>query len=554
MIASSASGSRGLPGAAHQLDAASAPRAARVAHDRRRGRGGAGAGGARASLALAHARVGAHGARERVDGAAADSTGRRPRYFVARPAAETSTSRSTRCGELDRQLGGRRSRPSSCPPRPPRVDVERVAAARPACARSPRSRSSPRGIGGVAEAGQVQRDHAVPSAKARDVRQPVLPPAAEAVDEDERRALAAGSIDVDRAAGRARIQRWWRRQSMSRHSVVAAGPVVVAGAVGPRGSRSAPWTGAAMRLYRTRGRAHRHRHRLHAAPLLGPARRRSRSGASASRCPTSEQHDVGDHRARGRELTRLRGRDPRAPRRAGRRARTRARSRRSARWHAAGPLHPRHQPPHDRGAARPPRAGWSESACPTTTSTAPTTRSRAAWSSEIDVLIDDSPVNLVARASGRHRRRRRSSIPGTRDLCDREGISARRRLAGARRARRPAARAGRVSDVPRPPLAESRAMTDQAQARHRGTSARPPPVPAIRERPARPASRRRAGAAGHRLGPLRAHRGPVRPHGHRVLLPLLVPRRGRGHRERPRRTAARCWSPTTPARFRPTRR
>ena len=40
----------------------------------------------------------------------------------------------------------------------------------------------------------------------------------------------------------------------------------------------------------------------------------------------------------------------------------------------------------------------------------------------------------------------------------------------------------------------------------------------------------------------------------RVLLPLLVPRRGRGDRERARRRAARCSCPTTPARCRPTRR
>ena len=73
-------------------------------------------------------------------------------------------------------------------------------------------------------------------------------------------------------------------------------------------------------------------------------------------------------------------------------------------------------------------------------------------------------------------------------------------------------------------------------------SSRPalPPAPAV-ARPPRPPARDRARADRHRLGPLRARRGPARPHGLLVPLPLLVPLRGRGDRERPghRRGAAR---------------
>ena len=55
--------------------------------------------------------------------------------------------------------------------------------------------------------------------------------------------------------------------------------------------------------------------------------------------------------------------------------------------------------------------------------------------------------------------------------------------------------------------------------------------------PARPPAGHRARAPGRRLGPLGARRGPLRPDARRLLLPPVVPLRGRGHRERPRRRA-----------------
>ena len=63
----------------------------------------------------------------------------------------------------------------------------------------------------------------------------------------------------------------------------------------------------------------------------------------------------------------------------------------------------------------------------------------------------------------------------------------------------------------------------------------PPRAPARRAvaRPARPPARDRAGAHGHGLGPLRAHRAAARQDALLVPLPLLVPLRGRGDRERP---------------------
>ena len=64
---------------------------------------------------------------------------------------------------------------------------------------------------------------------------------------------------------------------------------------------------------------------------------------------------------------------------------------------------------------------------------------------------------------------------------------------------------------------------------------------------------RRAGPRARRLGPLAARLRPRRAAA-RLLLPLLVPGRARGRRERARPRAARCSSRTTPARCRRTRR
>ena len=76
--------------------------------------------------------------------------------------------------------------------------------------------------------------------------------------------------------------------------------------------------------------------------------------------------------------------------------------------------------------------------------------------------------------------------------------------------------------------------------------------PAVRPRDL--LARDRARSAARRLGSLRTRRGGARPDPDRVPVPLLVPGRGRGDRERARPRAAPCSSPITPARFLPTPR
>ena len=73
---------------------------------------------------------------------------------------------------------------------------------------------------------------------------------------------------------------------------------------------------------------------------------------------------------------------------------------------------------------------------------------------------------------------------------------------------------------------DGRGSSHLARPRRRGRSGhRPAPLPAGR----------RARAPGQRLGALGARRGPHGPHADRVLLPAVVPLRGRGDRERARR-------------------
>ena len=136
---------------------------------------------------------------------------------------------------------------------------------------------------------------------------------------------------------------------------------------------------------------------------------------------------------------------------------------------------------------------------------------------EIDVLIDDSPINLeralevgMTAATLEH--------PWNREL---DGVII---------------------------------APDWRDARHPARTA------CWRERASRPTgqprvpARDRARAPDHRLGPLRARRVVLRQDALRVPLPLLVPGRGRGDRERPGHRPAPCSCPTTPARCRRTRR
>ena len=173
-----------------------------------------------------------------------------------------------------------------------------------------------------------------------------------------------------------------------------------------------------------------HRHRLDAAPLLGHALRRGPATGSASTCPTRSS-STGASRASSPSSCRsciddthcdeaiLAGTPyPGAVETVQRLARRR-------------PLHPRHQPPRRRLPRRDRAAGWSTSACRSTTCTAPTTRSRRCVELEIDVLIDDSPINI-------HRALERGIVaatlvhPWNEDVCEtEEPVDRRRGLAGA---------------------------------------------------------------------------------------------------------------------------
>ena len=121
---------------------------------------------------------------------------------------------------------------------------------------------------------------------------------------------------------------------------------------------------------------HRDRHRLHAAPLLGPALRR-RAAAVRHRAALRGAGDVGDHAAAPRAGARVRGGDPlRAP--GARRRALPRRGRGRARLARRRPLHPHHLAPRRPPRTTRPSAGCGRSSCRTTSCTAPTTRSAAA--------------------------------------------------------------------------------------------------------------------------------------------------------------------------------
>ena len=90
------------------------------------------------------------------------------------------------------------------------------------------------------------------------------------------------------------------------------------------------------------------------------------------------------------------------------------------RWHDDG--HFIHVTSHrDPRPATPRRAGWSRSACPSTTCTARTTRSAAASSSSIDLLIDDSPEN-IPRAIDHGILVATIAHPWNREVCEEEDV------------------------------------------------------------------------------------------------------------------------------------
>ncbi len=152
---------------------------------------------------------------------------------------------------------------------------------------------------------------------------------------------------------------------------------------------------------------------------------------------------------------------------------------------------------------------------------------------DIDVLIDDSPVNLAARHRGRHHAGH-----------DPAPVEPRRLRGGGRHLRRATGPSWRASST--------RCSRDDRRPAHQ--PARGPRRGGRGRVHARPAARHRARAAGDRLGPVRARRGRARPHALRLPLPPVVPLRGRGHRERAGRRRRAAGLQPLRARCRPTRR
>ena len=221
-------------------------------------------------------------------------------------------------------------------------------------------------------------------------------------------------------------------------------------------------------------------------------------------------------------------------------------------WHDAGPLDPRDEPPAREHATRPPRRWLERIGMPYDDLHCSFDKVTRCVELGIDVLVDDSPVNIAKRARGGHRgrddrpslergdRRAADGVIGARDWGGLQGGA--RPGAGTPRPRRlleSAAHAGVATHNPVDPRARG-APTDGARARPTSCKAHLPGVEPERQL--------------NDWGRSERIEGLMDRTARRLLLPLLVPRRGGGDRERAghRRRAARL-EPLA-ARCRPTRR
>ena len=196
----------------------------------------------------------------------------------------------------------------------------------------------------------------------------------------------------------------------ARHAVVVARAARRPGRRGPRGCEPIAASAIDARTVPRAMARDRPRHRLDAAPLLGPARRDRPARATASRCRTTEQHDLGDHaRSSTSSSTRcverdpLRGEHPRrraVPGRGRDRARLARRRATGSTSRATAPTAP----------TRPPRAGSTRIGMPYDDLHCSYDKVTRCVELGIDVLVDDSPVNL-ARAPRRGHPRRHDHPP-----------------------------------------------------------------------------------------------------------------------------------------------
>ena len=266
----------------------------------------------------------------------------------------------------------------------------------------------------------------------RDVEQEDLPVRAPAVQEQQRRArLAAGVEHVDAPA--AELERPLQRRPVDVHPgrVVAVGVGRVrARAQDPVAHHSGDLCACRRHVAATVSTAcheHRDRHRLHAAPLLGPALGR-RAAPLRHRAARTRTRSPGGSRCCGPS------RSARASRRRTREARVLAAEpypgavEAVARLARGGPLHPHHLAPRHRRRTTSTERWLTRIELPYDELYCSYDKVARCREIGIDVLIDDSPVNLEASARRRHHRRHaaaslepRAVRDGGRDLRGRLG-------------------------------------------------------------------------------------------------------------------------------------
>ena len=253
----------------------------------------------------------------------------------------------------------------------------------------------------------------------------------------------------------------------------------------------------------------------------GTSSPRSPSAASASSCPYEHAVHVGDRPPRARAAQGVRRGDPQRPSTCSRAEPYPGAVETITRWHEQGHFIHITQPPRHRRARRTRASGWTQIGLPHDELYCSYDKIARCVEIGIDVLIDDSPGQPDAARveAGYHRRDARAPVePGPRRRHQRPGLADARASASSRVLRMNE----QLSYPPRPSTAPTCPRSSP--------SARSPTGAAPSASRAR--STRRSTSSSTTTGSGSRSRG--------------------SSTSRP--PAARCWSPTTPARSRPTRR